>query len=64
MNTRQIERFLRRHPKTSSVFLKCVPVDGIPASDTYPYAVVVNTDGWKLPGRHWVAIYVVAEGVV
>lgn len=64
MNTRQISRILKRCPKTSPTFVGCVPADGIPIRDDYPYSVVVNTDNFRKPGRHWVAIYAVSEDVV
>jgi len=58
MNTRQIQRLLRRHPKTAPIFLGAVPSDGIPATDIFPYAVVINTEPHDDGGRHWVAVFV------
>lgn len=64
LSTQQIFDFLHKHDKTKAVFLDCVPCDLIPASDSYPYAVVVNTEPAGKEGKHWVAIYVVSPTVV
>jgi hypothetical protein len=58
MNTREIEHILRSHAKTAPIFLGAVPSDGIPQSDIYPYAVVINTEPHNDGGRHWVAVFV------
>lgn len=38
------------------------PADRIPKVWTRPTAFVINTDGYKLPGAHWVAMYVDRDG--
>lgn len=38
------------------------PADRIPKVWTKPTAIVVNTDGCKLPGSHWIAMYVDRNG--
>jgi hypothetical protein len=58
MNTREIERLLRSHPKTGPIFLGAVPSDGIPDTDLFPYTVVINTEPHNDGGRHWVAVFV------
>ena len=58
MNTREIQYILRKHQKTGPVFLGAVPSDGIPDTDIFPYAVVINTEPHDDCGRHWVAVFV------
>lgn len=58
MNTRAIQYILRKHPKTGPIFLGAVPSDGIPVTDNYPYAVIINTEPHNDGGRHWVAVFV------
>jgi hypothetical protein len=58
LDTLQISRVLKAHPKSSGTFVGCVPSDRIPVPDTYPYAAVINTDPTKYGGQHWVAVYV------
>ena len=60
----QIERFLSNHPKSRPIFLSCAPSDRIPSSDTYPYAVVVNTDDSQGKGIHWTAFFVTSPNHV
>lgn len=59
MNSLQILQSLRSiKDHTVGVY----PADRIPRVWTYPTAFVVNTDGHKLPGAHWVAMYVDRHG--
>lgn len=59
MNSLQILHCLRGiENHTTGVY----PADRIPKVLTKPIAIVVNTDGHKLPGAHWVAMYVDRSG--
>jgi hypothetical protein len=64
MNTREIEHLLRSHAKTATIFLGAVPSDGIPDTDLFPYAVVINTEPHNDGGRHWVAVFVESKDCV
>jgi hypothetical protein len=64
MNELQINKILRRHPRTRGVFIRCAPADKIPITDYYPYAAVLNTDKSSRSGQHWVAVYVPSKDVV
>ena len=63
LSDQQIRDTLHRHYKTKSVFIDCVPCDLIPTSDSYPFAVVVNTEPSGMRGKHWIAIYAVSPTV-
>ena len=58
LDTLQISRILKAHPKSSATFVGCVPSDRIPVLETFPYAAIINTDPAKYSGQHWVAVYV------
>ena len=64
LSTVDITRTLNADSKTRNVFLCCTPCDAIPYSDKFPYAIVVNTDTSRGPGKHWVVIYAVSPNVV
>lgn len=58
MYTSEINRILQRNPTTGRTYVGCFPSDEISRSTVYPHCMVVNTDTHKLPGTHWVAMYV------
>ncbi len=63
MNTSQIQRILRCHPRTSGIFLGVFASDQLPSySINPPCALVCNTDPSDKPGEHWIAIYINSSG--
>ena len=58
MNTRQLERALKRNAYTKKIFAGVFPADEVPEIiDTFPCGFVANTDPSTEPGTHWVAFY-------
>lgn len=62
MNNFEINQILRSHFRTKNLFLESVPCDSGPSNkQTYPYALVMNTDFSGGRGIHWVAIFAISE---
>ena len=59
MDSEQIERLLRKHPRVNNCFCGVFASDTIPAPDklSAPFSMVVNTDPEHKPGTHWVCFY-------
>jgi hypothetical protein len=58
MDTRNIEQILTKDSFTRHVFQGVYPVDCLPERiDSYPTAIICNTDPSDRPGAHWVAMY-------
>lgn len=55
MDTRDIERFIRRDTVCRSVFQGVFSSDTLPKN---PRLLICNTDPSHKPGQHWIAIYV------
>lgn len=62
MNTTEIDDVLRNNPHTRNVFTGVYARNRLPREIKIPFALVGNTDPDNLPGRHWVAVYVDANG--
>lgn len=61
MDSGQIKKALRRIKIFKGVYAACdIPVK----HNKLPSAYVVNTDNCSLPGTHWVALLIRADGVV
>ena len=59
----RITLFLRKHPKTKSIFLNAVACNSTQKRSLFPYAMVMTTDDFNAwisnaPG-HWVALYLI-----
>lgn len=62
MYTSEINKILQRNPTTAPTYVGCFPSDRIPSDrGSYPYCMVINTDRCKLPGTHWLAMYVLSS---
>ena len=62
MDTKQITALLARDPRTKSIFLGVVPIDGLPTTiDAFPIASVCNTDDGDEPDEQWIALYLDAN---
>ena len=59
MDTRDIERFIRRDRVCRSMFQGVFSSDTLPEN---PRLLICNTDPSHMPGRHWIAIYVDQHG--
>jgi hypothetical protein len=58
MNTLEISRVAKSHPKLKKYFQGVYALDQIPYFiPRYPAAYIINTHPMKKPGDHWVALY-------
>jgi hypothetical protein len=57
LTTSDIDRILRRNPKTRYAYKGCFPSNELPRPRTFPAAMVANFDDSSRPGTHWVALY-------
>ncbi len=62
MNTAEIDTLLKKLPLTRDVFTGVYARNRLPRQIKVPFAFVGNTDPDNLPGTHWVAVYVDANG--
>ena len=62
MNTKEIDTTLKTYPGTQHVFKGVYARNRLPRHLNVPSALVGNTDPDNLPGTHWVAIYIDANG--
>ena len=65
MDTLQIARLLAMDPRTRSIFRGVVPKDGLPTTidGALPAVFVCNTDDDNEPVKHWIALYLDADGL-
>jgi hypothetical protein len=59
MNTKEIERFVRKDEICRGMFQGVYSVDTLPEN---PRLLISNTDPSNMPGTHWIAIYVDSDG--
>lgn len=64
MDTLQLTSVLSESPYTRKTFLGVFPSDWLPKQRLHqrPAGLVVNTHPHNLPGEHWLAIYLTADG--
>ena len=64
MNTSQIASILANNNITKNYFKGATPSNRIQKYNTYPYALVANTDKSGEKGTHWVAMFVRSPSVI
>lgn len=64
MDTLQLTSVLSKNPYTKKTFRGVFPSDWLPKQRLHrrPVGLVVNTHPHNLPGEHWLAIYLTADG--
>jgi hypothetical protein len=63
MKTGQILKCIRQDPLLTRYASGVYPSDQLPAVEKLPSCFIANVDPTNEPGRHWVAIYIGADGV-
>ena len=56
MNTRQLERILRRHLRR--IYTGVYAEDELPIVNQRPLAIIINTEPSESSGQHWTALYI------
>jgi len=65
MNNWEISKAMRYFPSAKNRFIGVFPADGIPKNIlNYPCCFIANTDPSWMPGTHWVAVYIDADGTI
>ena len=62
MDSVQLLRVLKGDDMTRRDGIGVFPADRLPPVNTYPSALVVNTDESNRPGTHWLAMYFTKDG--
>lgn len=59
MNSIQISKALKKDPVTRRFFIGVFSCDQLPQKlYKYPMCLIVNTDPYSKPGKHWLAMYI------
>jgi hypothetical protein len=66
MESRQIDKILKRNPITAHFYLGCFASDQLMkiSPGKYPHSMVVNFDPSEFKGSHWVAIFSISPNEV
>ena len=57
MNSREIERALRREFSTKDLFVGVFAADQLPQEKEFPVGYIANTDASGQSGEHWLAFF-------